>query len=471
MPLGSVTRRRFIDAALRAGAGISVLGGGVMAALAEQLTDSSPLIVHSARPQDLETPVHLLTSWITPNDAFYIRSHFYTPAIDAQTWRLQVDGDVANPLTLTLDELRQMPSRAMPVTLECAGNGRGNWQPPVAGVQWRRGAVGNARWRGVPLADVLKKARLTPSAKFIWIDGADTGLGRAPDFIRSVPIDKVLHGDVLLAYEMNGEPLPLAHGFPLRVIVPGWEGAYCVKWVNHITASDREHPGPFVSASYRIPRRPVPPGSVVNPADTVPIRGLVVKSIITSPADGASLMPRQPTTIRGFAWGGEYAIRTVEVSIDGGRTWAFARLGEDRAPYAWRQFTLPWRPGDAGSRVLLSRATDVRGRRQPLAADWNPGGYLYNAVDSVRVNVSEEPAASPSHHLAQPAASIATAPEDTAAAELMKSRCTICHATDLIDAQRLDAGGWQRELTKMTGWGAQLSPAEHDLLINYLSRR
>ena len=471
MRVRSVTRRSFIDAALRAGAGASLLGGGAIAALAEQLADSAPLIVHSARPQDLETPVHLLTSWITPNDAFYIRSHFYTPAVDPRTWQVQVDGDVTRPLALTLDAIRKMGSRTMPVTLECAGNGRGNYSPPVAGVQWRRGAVGTARWTGVPLADVLRTAGLKPSATFIWIDGADTGLGRAPDFIRSVPINKVLRGDVLLAYEMNGEPLPPAHGFPLRAIVPGWEGAYCVKWVNHITASDHDHPGPFVSTSYRIPRRPVPPGAVVNAADTVPIRGLVVKSIITSPAEGATLMPGQPATISGFAWSGEYAIRTVDVSIDGGRSWANARLGNDRAPYAWRQFTLPWRPSDEGSRVLLSRATDDRGRRQPLAADWNPGGYLYNAADQVRVNVGEELAASPSHPPSHPHAAIAVMPQDDAAADLLKTRCTICHATDLIDAQRLDGDGWQRELGKMTGWGAQLSPSERDLLVDYLIRR
>ena len=387
MHVRSVTRRSFLDAALRAGAGASLLGGGTLVALAEQLASSGSLIVHSARPQDLETPLHLLTSWITPNDAFYIRSHFYTPAIDERAWTLQVDGDVAAPLALTLDAIRRMPSRDVPVTLECAGNGRANYDPPVAGVQWRKGAVGTARWTGVPLADVLTKAGIKSTATDLWVDGADVGLGRAPDFIRSVPIDKAIHGDVLLAYEMNGEPLPLAHGFPLRVIVPGWEGAYSVKWLNHITASDHDHPGPFVSASYRVPRRPVPPGTVVNAADTVPIRGLVVKSIITWPADGAALMPGHATMISGFAWSGEYAIRTVEVSIDGGRSWATARLGADHAPYAWRQFSLPWRPMEPGSRVLLARATDVRGRRQPLAADWNPGGYAWDVVDRVRVNV------------------------------------------------------------------------------------
>src|SRR5947207_9527947 len=207
MHVRSVTRRSFLDAALRAGAGASLLGGGTLVALAEQLASSGSLIVHSARPQDLETPLHLLTSWITPNDAFYIRSHFYTPAIDERAWMLQVDGDVAAPLALTLDAIRRMPSRDVPVTLECAGNGRANYDPPVAGVQWRKGAVGNARWRGVPLADVVTKAGIKSTATDLWVDGADVGLGRAPDFIRSVPITKALHGEVLLAYEMNGERL------------------------------------------------------------------------------------------------------------------------------------------------------------------------------------------------------------------------------------------------------------------------
>lgn len=472
MHVRSVTRRGFLDSAFRAAAGASLLGGGAIAALAEQLASSGSLIVHSARPQDLETPVQLLTSWITPNDLFYVRSHFYTPTMDEATWTLHVDGDVNTSLTLTLDTIRQMPSQTLPVTLECAGNGRGNHVPPVAGVQWRKGAVGNARWTGVRLVDVLRRARIKPSAKFIWLDGGDTALGRAPDFIRSVPIDKAIHGDVLLAYEMNGEPLPPAHGFPLRVIVPGWEGAYSVKWLNHITASDRDHPGPFVSASYRVPRRLVPPGTVVNPADTVPIRGLVVKSIVTSPADAAVLMPGRATTISGFAWSGEYAIRTVEVSIDGGRSWATARLGEDHAAYAWRQFTLPWRPDEPGSRVLMSRATDVRGRRQPLVADWNPGGYLFNAVDRVRVNVGEPGLVpSPSLSSSHAPASTGAAPDADAAEALLRTRCTICHATDLIDAQRLDGEGWQRELSKMTGWGAQLSPAERDLLVDFLMRR
>jgi DMSO/TMAO reductase YedYZ molybdopterin-dependent catalytic subunit len=451
MQVRSVTRRSFLDAALRAGAGASLLGGGTLVALAEQLAGSGSLIVHSARPQDLETPVHLLTSWITPNDLFYVRSHFYTPTIDEATWMLQVGGDVDTPLTLTLDAIRRMPSRTLPVTLECAGNGRGYYDPPVAGVQWRKGAVGNARWTGVPLAEVLRRAGLKPSAKFLWLDGADVGLGRAPDFIRSLPLDKAIDGDTLLAYQMNDAPLSPAHGFPLRLIVPGWEGAYSLKWVSRITASDHDHPGPFVSTSYRVPRSPVTPGTLVNAADTVPIRGLMVKSIITSPTPAAVMPIGRPVTISGFAWSGENDIDHVDVSIDHGRTWVPATLGPDRARYAWRRFEFTWMPMEPGPHVLLSRATDEKGRMQPLAGEWNPGGYLWNGVDRVQVSV----------HV----------PEDAdRAADLLKTRCTACHSTDLIDAQRLDAEGWRRELAKMQGWGAQLSPEELDLLVAHLAR-
>jgi len=213
---------------------------------AQQPVSKARLIVRSARPEDLETPVHLLTSWITPNDLFYVRSHFYTPSIDPAAWRLRVDGDVDAPLELSLGDIRALPAATLVVTLECAGNGRAFFDPPVAGVQWEKGAVGTAAWRGVRLADVLRKAGVQPSARYVWLDGADRGVGKAPDFIRSVPIEKATHPDTLLAYEMNGAPLPTAHGFPLRAIVPGWEGAYSIKWLTHIQASAQDHDGPFV---------------------------------------------------------------------------------------------------------------------------------------------------------------------------------------------------------------------------------
>jgi DMSO/TMAO reductase YedYZ molybdopterin-dependent catalytic subunit len=329
-----------------------------------------------------------LTSWITPNELFYVRSHFYTPAIREGEWTLRIDGDVDTPLTLTLDDVKRRTAKTIAATLECAGNGRSFYDPPVAGVQWEKGAVGTARWTGVSLADVLRIAAIKASAKYVWLDGADTGVGAAPDFIRSLPIEKAMHADTLLAYEMNGERLPIPHGFPLRAIVPGWEGAYSMKWLTHITVSSRDHDGAFVQAAYRLPRSPVSPGTLVSAADTVPIKELSVKSIVTEPAVDSVVRSGASVTIAGFAWSGETQVRRVDLSTDNGRTWSPARLGRDQAPHAWRRFEYVWRPEEPGSHVVLSRATDARGRIQPVVADWNPGGYVWNAIDQVRVHVS-----------------------------------------------------------------------------------
>lgn len=379
-------RRTFLETLGRLAPGVAATTLLPPAALAQQAVSKARLIVRSARPEDLETPAHLLTSWITPNDLFYVRSHFYTPSIEPESWTLRVDGDVGAPLELTLGDLRRLPSTTLVVTLECAGNGRAFFDPPVAGVQWEKGAVGTAAWTGVRLVEVLRKAGVRSSARYVWLDGADRGIGRAPDFIRSVPIDTAMHPDTLLAYEMNGEALPASHGFPLRAIVPGWEGAYSVKWLTHLQASARDHDGPFVQAGYRYPRRPVAPGTVVPASDTVPLRALPVKSLITAPADNA-VVPRD-VRVAGFAWAGDAEISRVEISTDGGRTWAAAELGRDRARYAWRQFEYRWRPPAQGSYLVLSRATDSRGLVQPIVAEWNPAGYVWNAIDRVRVNVT-----------------------------------------------------------------------------------
>ena len=210
--------------------------------------------------------------------------------------------------------------------MECAGNGRAFFNPPVAGVQWERGAVGTAAWTGVRLADLLSRAGIKPSARYVWFDGADRGVGRAPDFIRSVPIEKALDRDTMVAYEMNRATLPIQHGFPLRAVVPGWEGAYSVKWLTHIRVSGVDHDGPFVQAAYRYPRRPVVPGAAVPAAEMLPLRDLPVKSIITTPATQFSRRTRVAVRISGFAWAGEAEIRRVEVSTDNGRTWTSAQL-------------------------------------------------------------------------------------------------------------------------------------------------
>jgi DMSO/TMAO reductase YedYZ molybdopterin-dependent catalytic subunit len=354
--------------------------------LAQVASTSERRIVRSIRPQDLETPVGLFDSWLTPNELFYVRSHLYTPSVDVESWKLTVDGDVDRPLSLTLADLRRMPSVSVPVTLECAGNGRAFFEPPVAGVQWEKGAVGNARWTGVRLADVLRSAGTNASARFIWLNGADTPLGKMPDFVRQVPLSKALDASTILAYEMNGEPLPVAHGFPLRAIVPGWEAAYSIKWLTHLEVRDREHDGFWVQTAYRYPTMRVAPGAAVDPKNMAPLGGLAVKSIITAPTDGAAVALGE-ISIMGFAWAGEANVTRVEVSVDNGSTWTAAVLGSDRARYAWRQYRFNWRPEKPGSFVVLARASDDRGRVQPIVPHWNPSGYLWNAVDQIRVNV------------------------------------------------------------------------------------
>jgi DMSO/TMAO reductase YedYZ molybdopterin-dependent catalytic subunit len=383
------TRRSFLAQVCRLGAAALLGSAGAARTTFGAQRSTDRLIIRSPRPEDLETPPHLLTSWITPNDLFYVRSHFYTPVLNDAEWKLVIDGNVDRPLAITLSELRSLPSIRQVVTLECAGNGRAFFEPRVAGVQWEKGAVGTAEWRGVRLRDVLTRAGAARTARYLWLDGADRGIDRAPDFIRSLPVEKALDPATLLAYEMNGEPLPVSHGFPLRAVVPGWEGAYSVKWLTHIRASESDHDGPFTQSGYRRPRRPVKPGVLVAPSDTVPVRELPVKSLITSVAHDATVS-RGEVRIAGFAWVGDAEIRRVDVSTDNGRTWNEARLGRERAQYAWRQFEYLWRPRETGSYAVMSRATDSRARVQPIVAEWNPAGYLWNAIDQVRLNVGVE---------------------------------------------------------------------------------
>jgi len=250
------------------------------------------LLVRSVRPPDYESPVALLDSWLTPVEHFYVRQHMPTPTgVDAATWTLQVDGEVATPLTLTLDELRKMPSASITSVLECAGNGRAFFDPPVAGIQWEKGAIGNARWTGVRLAEILKRAGIRPTGQFVTMNGADRGMGQQPDFIRQLPIAKALDPDTLIAYDMNDEPITPLHGFPLRAIVPGWEGAYSIKWLTHLSVIDKEFDGFWVATGYRYPTKIVAPGAAVDPKDMAPLTGLVVKSLITRPLDAAVVAP------------------------------------------------------------------------------------------------------------------------------------------------------------------------------------
>ena len=458
-----ISRRTFLHGATH----VAALGAvaGFAPPVARQRGGSQPdarLIVRSRTPQDLETPVSLLTDWITPNESFFVRSHLPTPNVDRAAWSLTVSGAVERPLTLRFEDLQALPRVTTVATLECAGNGRAFFDPPVAGVQWQRGAVGNARWTGVRLIDVLRRAGARPTAQFVLLDGADRPVGAVPDFARTLPIAKAAHRDTLLAFEMNGVPLPISHGHPLRAIVPSWEGAYWVKWLTGVTVLDTQHDGFFVQTAYRYPRQTVAPGSAVPANEMEPLTAMAVKSLIVSPEDGATLPPGR-LRVSGFAWTGEAQVARVDVSMDGGRSWQRASLGRDREPYAWRAFEYEWRGTSPRTYTVMSRATDSRGRTQMDVPAWNPSGYLWNAPDRVTVAVggAAAPVKTAARDLALPA------DEDTA---LVRQKCLVCHDADLIAQQRLNEAGWSRELDKMARWGATATDDERRRLLGYLVR-
>jgi DMSO/TMAO reductase YedYZ molybdopterin-dependent catalytic subunit len=384
------TRRDLLALAARTsafGAIAHLAPASLLAQGAKVAPGKEKLIVRSLRPPDYETPVALLDSWLTPVEHFYVRSHMPVPAgIDAAAWTLQLEGEVDNPLTLTLDELKKLPSATVTMVLECAGNGRAFFDPPVAGIQWSKGAIGNARWTGVRMADVLKRAGVKSTGRFVTMNGADRGMGQQPDFVRQVPIEKAMHPDTLIAYEMNGQPIAPLHGFPLRAIVPGWEGAYSIKWLTQLRVIDREFDGFWVATGYRYPTKTVAPGATVDPKDMAPLSGLVVKSLITRPLDAAVVGPGK-IDVAGFAWAGEPDISRVDVSTDHGASWQAARLVGERAKYAWRRFEYAFDARRPESYLILARATDANGRTQPMTPPWNPSGYLWNAPDSVRIEV------------------------------------------------------------------------------------
>ncbi len=361
-------------------------------ALAQQdvvIPGKRPMILHNDRPEDLETPLQYFDSWLTPLDAFFVRQHIPRPApIDPEAYRLTVNGMVSKPLALSLAGLRGMPQYTVPATIECTGNGRGFYTPKVPGIQWMRGAIGNAEWRGPRVSDVLKMAGAGSSAAYIETDGADTGIASTPDFVRSLPMPKALHPATILALTMNGQPIPEIHGFPVRLIVPGWDGTSSVKWVIRISATSTPNNGFFMNPGYRYPKYGLPPGSPPKLAELEVIEGMPVKSCITTPRD-QSKSALGPLTIRGFAWAGEQAIERVEVSTDGGSRWRDAQLSNPKLPFAWRLWQIDWRPSDPGYYTILSRATDSAGHVQPFVARWNPSGYLYNAIDRIGITLEK----------------------------------------------------------------------------------
>lgn len=338
----------------------------------------------TASPENSETPLETVAAWVTPNRLFFVRNHFEPPAaIDPATWELSLDGLVAQPRTWTPAQLAAMPQRTVFATVECAGNGRSFLTEKAPGVQWGAGAIGHAEWTGVPLCDLLAPAGLAATALEVVFAGADRGTedGEEMNFSRSLPLEKALHPDTILALRMNGEALEPNHGAPLRLFVPGWYGVASVKWLRRMTVIDHAYPGHFQTVKYTIDQ-PTPQGP-----QRVPLGPGRTKSEILIPRAGTILSPGT-NRIAGLAWTGESHITRVEVSTDGGRTWQAAHLQERPQPYSWCRWECLWTVASPGDYTILARARAANGDAQPDA--YAPGnlGYLINHVLPRQVRVT-----------------------------------------------------------------------------------
>jgi sulfite oxidase len=346
------------------------------------------MIHHPSSSLELEMPVEFLKSWITPVSHFFVRNHLDEPSISSDAeWRLTVTGEVKKPSALRLGDLTGMEPHSITAVLECAGNGRAFYRPETPGTQWRRCALGNAHFSGVRLRDLLLRAGLKATAKHVMFRGLEEASTQSPAFIRSIPIEKALDEDTLVATHMNHAPLTKHHGFPARAIVPGWVGASWCKWLTEIRVLDKEFEGEFMRNTYRIPRQPIPPGASISHENTRALTELNTKSIIAGPVDGVAIKAGA-IRIYGAAWTSDAAeITGVDVSTDAGITWNAAELEGDPVRYAWRLWSYTWKSAVPGEHIILSRAKDSRNGCQPEIAAWNPGGYLYNAVDQITIHV------------------------------------------------------------------------------------
>jgi len=344
---------------------------------------------HSERPLTGSVPAHQHDFDVTPADRMFVRNNLLTPDLDAATHRVTVKGLVDKEVSFSLEELKKaFPAVTLQGMLECAGSGRTNYQPTASGTPWgQTGGMGCPAWTGVRLADVLKAAGLKSSAAHVAGQGGDPGMiATAAPVIRSVPLAKAMDENTLLAWNMNGVPLPKIHGYPLRLVVPGWVGSASTKWVHTLSVLDAPFKGTYMTSSYVTPKWPVEPGQKMPP-DTVSAEAWPVKSMITFPAPNARLKGAERITLRGRAWVGEGSIDRVEISVDEGVTWQRARLASRGDQYAWRTFTFDYQPQRFGYLTFVARAWDDRGNAQPMVSAWNPLGYFWNGVHRVGVVV------------------------------------------------------------------------------------
>jgi DMSO/TMAO reductase YedYZ molybdopterin-dependent catalytic subunit len=401
----SLSRRRFLARAAMAAAAVPVVGlraqeGAVTLPFENgerelvKYPQKRALIRLTTRPPQLETPFAVFDEGVlTPNDAFFVRYHLAgspppRELLEPASFRVQVLGKVATPLKLSVEELRtQFEPVEIVAVNQCSGNSRGFFQPRVVGGQLGHGAMGNAKWKGARLRDVLQKAGLAAEAKQVLFNGLDAPPApQVPDFVKAIDVEQALDPDLLLAYEMNGAPLPWLNGFPLRLVVPGHYGTYWIKHLHEITVLDEPFKGFWMDPAYRIPDTDcaaIEPGT--TPKKTVPISRFNVRSFITSLADGVSVRVGAENALRGIAFDGGHGIREVLFSDDDGASWRAANLGADLGKYSFREWTIPFTAKKPGDYKLRVKATNTLGQSQPLDPLWNPAGYMRNVVETVRV--------------------------------------------------------------------------------------
>jgi sulfite dehydrogenase len=400
-PDGRLDRRQWLHWGARLG-GAALLPGGCARKAAEVPAEPEPYLrfpgkvamrVINDRPPCLETPWRFYREDLTPNEAFYVRWHLEAipTTVDLRTWRLRLGGHVEKPLELSMDDLRRMEGTSFVAVNQCSGNSRSRFAPRMPGAQWGDGAMGNARWTGVPLRDLLRRAGVRAGALQVAFDGLDEGpLPTVPDFVKTLEMEHALdeRADLLVAYEMNGQPLPLLNGFPVRLVVPGWYATYWLKSLSDITVLAQPFTGFWMAKAYRIPTAA---GALESPQvlaeKTVPINRMNVRSFIVRPETGEQVPAGRPYPLEGIAFDGGHGIKQVEFSTDGGATWSSARLGDDLGHYSFRRWRAEWVPPGRGTYRLRVRAVNTAGEGQPETAGWNRGGYMRNVIEEVAVTV------------------------------------------------------------------------------------
>src|ERR1700684_2721891 len=405
-PKSTTNRRRFLQSAGALGALIAAApaladsavkldlpGGPDIRALTTSFPQKEQMILQRTRPPLLETPFAVFDRGVfTPNDQFFVRWHWASipDQVDVATFKLTIRGHVTQQITLSMEDVLALPRVEMAAVNQCSGNSRGLFQPRVPGGQWENGAMGNAKWTGVRLRDVLDRAGVKAGAVAVRFNGLDEPvIDTAPDFMKSLDIDHARDGEVMIAYQMNGEQLPLLNGFPVRLIVPGWYSTYWIKMLSDVEVLNAPDENYWMKTAYRVPDTPyanVKPGE--TGFKTAPINRMGARSFFPNLADATTVQREAPVSVRGIAFGGDCGVARVELSADSGQTWQPAVLDRDEGAYSFRRWTAQATAPKSGKLTLMARCTNTKSVEQPAVANWNGGGFMRNVIETVRLTVA-----------------------------------------------------------------------------------